>query len=349
MSLEARIIKKFSDFTLDVCLPRQEGATAILGGSGCGKSLTLKAIAGIVRPDAGRIVLNGRVLFDSERRINLRPQERHVGLLFQSYALFPNMTVLQNIMCGAPKKLPPHDKRALASEWVHNMQLEGLENHRPSQLSGGQQQRTALARVLISRPEILMLDEPFSALDSHLREQLIPEVKQLLKTWDKDALLVTHNRDEAYELCQTLAIMDSGRFVSYGPTQAVFDDPRSRAAAVLTGCKNVVAAGKAGGNSVYVPDWGVELTAAQPVPDNLTGIGIRAHYFSPDIQQNAYPVAIIDEVEEPFAWILKFRYAAQRPDSRPIWWRLSKDRLRTSRRGTVQLGVLPQDVLLLTE
>lgn len=347
MSLEVRIVKQLGDFRLDVTLEHQDGATAVLGASGSGKSVTLQAIAGVVRPDWGRIVLNGRVLFDSERRINVPPQKRRVGYLLQNYALFPNMTVLDNIACGAPRGATRQQRLALAADWIDSMQLRGLERMKPAQLSGGQQQRTALARVLISRPEILMLDEPFSALDSHLREQLIPELKVLLRVWDKDALLVTHNRDEAYELCKTLAILDNGRVTAFGPTQDIFDDPGSRAAAILTGCKNVAPARKSGEHEVMVPDWGVRLRTAAPVSDSLVAVGIRAHYFSPDVQDNAWPVSVVEEVEEPFAWTLKFRYAEQNPDSPSVWWRLSKDRRRTSRRDVQRLGVLPRDVLLL--
>lgn len=348
MSLEVRIRKQLGSFQLDIDLEHQEGATAILGASGCGKSVTLQAIAGVIRPDEGRIVLNGRVLFDSSRHIDLPPQKRRVGLLFQSYALFPNMTVLENIACGAPRGLSRWQRLTLAADWIRSMQLQGLEARRPAQLSGGQQQRTALARVLIGQPEILMLDEPFSALDSHLREQLMPELRQLLRGWAKDALLVTHSRDEAYELCQTLAIMEAGRITGFGPVQALFDDPGSRAAAVLTGCKNVAAARRTGEHAVQVPDWNVTFETVRPVPETVQAVGIRAHYFSADIPENAHTVEIVDEVEEPFAWILKFRYPGQHPDSPPLWWRLSKDRSRTSYRNTARLGVLPRDVLLLT-
>ncbi|MBD5558797.1 MAG: ATP-binding cassette domain-containing protein [Clostridia bacterium] len=347
MSLEVQIRRKLGSFELAIDLEHQEGSTAILGASGSGKSVTLQAIAGVLRPDAGRIVLNGRVLFDSSRHIDLPPQQRHVGFLFQNYALFPNMTVLDNVACGAPRGLTRRQRLALAADWIRTMQLDGFESRYPRHLSGGQQQRTALARALIGQPEILMLDEPFSALDAQLREQLIPELRKLLDTWEKDALLVTHSRDEAYELCSTMAVLDNGRLVRYGPVQEVFDNPQTMAAAALTGCKNVTPACKAGPHTVFVPDWGIHLETARAVEDHLKGVGIRAHYFSPGIAVNAFPVEIVEEVEEPFAWILKFRYAGQSPESPAIWWRLSKDRQRTSRRDTAVLGVEPHDVLLL--
>ncbi|MDR2785846.1 MAG: ATP-binding cassette domain-containing protein, partial [Treponema sp.] len=139
----------------------------ILGASGSGKSMTLKCIAGIEKPDEGHIELNGRVLFDSAKRINLKPRERRVGYLFQNYALFPRSRVLENITMGLP--LPGEERIRKAREWIARFGLSGFEDRYPAQLSGGQQQRTALARMLIRDPELILLDEPFSALDSALR------------------------------------------------------------------------------------------------------------------------------------------------------------------------------------
>jgi molybdate transport system ATP-binding protein len=225
------------------------------------------------------------------------------------------------------------------------MHLGGLEKHRPHQLSGGQQQRAALARILVGQPEALLLDEPFSALDSYLKDQLLTELWNILKTFGKDTLLVTHNRDEAYKLCHTLAIMDGGRLKGMGATKDIFADPRTRAGAALTGCKNIVEASKAGDTLVKVPVWGITLDAGKPVGDGLCAIGIRAHYFGPDKAENAYPVRVVDEIEEPFEWTVKFMYEGQRGGSDPIWWRVAK-RDRTAETPKM-LGVAPGDVLLL--
>ena len=201
MSLDVRIKKSFGDYTLDVAFAGGDETLGFLGASGCGKSLTLRCIAGIVKPDKGRIVLDGRVLFDSAQHIDLPPQQRGVGLLFQNYALFPNMTVEQNILCGLNAEKDRAARKARCAEMLRAMRLEELAGRRPAELSGGQQQRTALARILAGRPRILMLDEPFSALDSYLREAVESEVGSLLAGFDGTALLVTHNRDEAYRLC----------------------------------------------------------------------------------------------------------------------------------------------------
>ena len=186
---------------------------ALLGPSGCGKSMTLKCIAGIVTPDSGRIELNGRVLFDSEKKINLPPQKRKVGYLFQQYALFPNMTVEQNIET-ALRDRPKEERKRIAAEKIKAFHLEGLEKHKPSQLSGGQQQRTALARIIASEPEILLLDEPFSALDSELRFFMEKEVQRVINEFGQSTIIVTHNRGEAYRLSDNIATMEKGRILS---------------------------------------------------------------------------------------------------------------------------------------
>ena len=195
MSLLVDIQKQLGDFTLNVLLESDGGIVGLLGASGCGKSMTLKCIAGIEKPDSGHIELDGTVLFDAESGINLSPQERRVGYLFQNYALFPNMTVRQNILCGMHREKNRAVREAKLREMLRLFQLEGLEHHRPYQLSGGQMQRTALARILVNEPHLLMLDEPFSALDSHLREKLQMELRRLLADYGRDVLMVTHSRD----------------------------------------------------------------------------------------------------------------------------------------------------------
>ena len=206
MSLEVNIEKKLDGFILRSEFSAGDTATALLGASGCGKSMTLRCIAGIVKPDSGRIVLDGQVLFDSEQHIDLPPQQRGAGLLFQNYALFPNMTVEQNILCGLKAEKNRAARQARCAEMLRAMRLEKLARRYPAQLSGGQQQRTALARILVGNPRILMLDEPFSALDSYLREEVEGEVGSLLSGFDGTALLVTHNRDEAYRLCPEMVV-----------------------------------------------------------------------------------------------------------------------------------------------
>ncbi|MBO6040314.1 MAG: ATP-binding cassette domain-containing protein, partial [Oscillospiraceae bacterium] len=206
MSLTVRIRKSLGSFTLDVDFQAENGVTCLLGASGCGKSMTLKCIAGIERPDEGCIELDGRVLFDSQRHIDLPPQKRKVGYLFQNYALFPNMSVRQNILCGLHREKDKAAREDALRNMLRMMQLEGLEQHKPSQLSGGQQQRAALARILVSEPKLLLLDEPFSALDGHLRDALKIELRDLLRQFGREVLMVTHSRDEAYNMSESIAV-----------------------------------------------------------------------------------------------------------------------------------------------
>ncbi len=180
MSIEVNIKKRLGDFQLDVAFTAENEIMALLGASGCGKSMTLKCIAGIETPDTGRIVLDGRVLFDSEKRINVKPQKRKAGYLFQQYALFPNMTVWQNIAAGLRNKKKADE---VLPRIIDSMHLNGMERKRPHELSGGQQQRVALARILVNEPDVVLLDEPFSALDSHLRFDLEQKVRNEMKEY----------------------------------------------------------------------------------------------------------------------------------------------------------------------
>ena len=273
MSLEVKIKKRLDDFLLNVDFSCEGESTAVLGASGSGKSMTLKCIAGIERPDEGRIVLNGRVLFDSEKGINLPPQNRHVGYLFQNYALFPNMTAEQNIACGLHSIKDKQVRMKRVHEMIEKMQLNGLEKHKPNQLSGGQQQRVALARILIGNPEILMLDEPFSALDRYLKDQLLTEVKKLLIDYKKDVLMVTHDYDEAGAMCSRIVIMDQGHICNQGKTKDVFADPKTVPGALLTGCKNIYKARKAGETKVEIPELCVVMEMGRSVEDHLCAVG----------------------------------------------------------------------------
>ena len=347
MSLEVEIEKRFAGFTLRAQFTAQDTATAILGASGCGKSMTLRCIAGIVKPDKGRIVLDGVPLFDSEKKIDLPPQKRGVGLLFQNYALFPNMTVEQNILCGLHAEPDRAKRRAACAEMIRALRLEGLEKRLPAALSGGQQQRVALARILAAKPKILMLDEPFSALDSYLREQVEGEVGALLTAFQGPALLVTHNRDEAYRLCREMIVMDGGRVLRAGETKAVFADPRSCTAARLTGCKNILPCVKAGPRSVRLAGWEAELHLAAEVPEAVCAVGIRAHDFAPCAAgaPNALPVRVVSSGENPFDWNLIC--TAPGGEGR-LWWKVSKATLASPEPETPQyLTVRPESVMLL--
>ena len=347
MSLHVDIRKRLGSFTLDVKFSAENGITSLLGASGCGKSMTLKCIAGIEKPDEGRIELDGTVLFDSAQKINLPPQKRRVGYLFQNYALFPNMSVRQNILCGLNREKDRGAKERRLRDMLRMMQLEGLEDRKPAQLSGGQQQRAALARILVNDPQILLLDEPFSALDGHLRDSLKVEMRDLLERFGREVLMVTHDRNEAYNMSREIAVMDNGRLLAIKPTKALFADPGSVQAATLTGCKNIVKASRVDEHTVEIPEWGVRMETKDTVREGLCAVGVRAHYFNPNAAQNRFPVRFIEEMEEPFETILQFRYEHQREGSPAIWWRLPKE--KRPRDFPAQLGVAAANILLLYE
>lgn len=306
MSLYAEIEKRLGDFHLSVSLRAEDEVLALLGASGCGKSMTLKCIAGIEKPDRGRIVVDDVVLFDSEKRIDLSPQQRWTGLMFQSYALFPNMTVLQNIRAGARREKDKAGRERQVREIMELFGLTELAGHLPSQLSGGQQQRTALARILVSGPNILLLDEPFSALDSHLRFQLEQEVRQVIRRFGKTVLLVSHDRDEVFRLSDKIAVMDRGRVEVFGTKSEVFSNPRTPAAARLTGCKNLSACEALADGRVFAKDWGMTL---EPEAGALPGtqIGIQMQDVAPGPGENQQLCRVAEVIENPFSVTVMLR------------------------------------------
>ncbi len=213
MALTVQIKKRLEGFRLEVDFTARDGEPlALLGASGCGKSMTLQCVAGIRRPDWGRIELDGEVLFDSGRHIDLPPQRRRVGYLFQQYALFPNMTVEQNI-AAALGRLPKEARRRRTAELTALFRLEGLERRYPRQLSGGQQQRAAIARSLIYRPAILLADEPTGNLDQKNSREIIDMLKLSNRSLKQTILLITHDEKIALEADRIVTIED-GRILA---------------------------------------------------------------------------------------------------------------------------------------
>ena len=233
MRLIADIRKKLGNFNLDVFIDTGDRMTGLLGASGCGKSMTLKCIAGIEKPDSGHIELDGRVLFDSRHGIDIKTRERHVGYLFQSYALFPTMNVRKNILCGLHWEKDSSIREEKYRQVIELLHLEGLEKHKTWQLSGGQAQRTAIARMLVSNPDLLLLDEPFSAIDTFLRNSIQTELSALLESVGKQALLVTHSQKEIRRMCTRLFVMKDGSIIRAGEKDEVFENPGSSDCSIL--------------------------------------------------------------------------------------------------------------------
>ena len=302
MDFFVAVKKKFNGFQLDVKLQSQEDVIGILGASGSGKSMLLRCIAGLVKPDEGKIIINGKTFFDSEKKINLSMRERKVGFLFQNYALFPNMTIEENIAFGLDN-LSKIEKETKIAELIKKYSLDGLEKRYPTQISGGQQQRVALARAVAVDPDILLLDEPFSALDVHLRNLMIREMSETLKDFKGLTLFVTHNRDEAYQLCDHIAVFNTGKVEVFGAKDVLFQRPGSLETAKITGCKNLVKASMLTEHRAVIPEWGVELKVNMKIEDEEGYIGVRANYIkivNNCDNENTFKCWIADESDGPF-------------------------------------------------
>ena len=344
MALLIDIEKQLGEFQLKIELEAGDGVLALLGASGSGKSMTLKCIAGIETPDRGRVVLDGRVLFDRARRIHLPPQKRHVGYLFQQYALFPHMTVQQNIAAGI------RDKRQAAATvpgLIRAMQLEGMEKKKPRELSGGQQQRVALARILASQPETLLLDEPFSALDSHLRFQMEKEVRALIRQLGKTAVLVSHNRDEVFRMADTVAILGGGHVERLGPKAEVFANPGTRNAAILTGCRNISAARRIDDTHAAAIDWGLTLRIP-PGSGEFAHIGIRMHDICLHGAENRVRFRVAEAVENPFSMTAILHPVAAQAEAE-LGWEVDRAAWGAAKAAEMELCLPPEKLLLLRE
>lgn len=343
MSIYVNIQKNTGSFHLNVAFEAENETLALLGASGCGKSMTLKCIAGIEKPDKGKIILDGVTLFDSEKNINLPPQDRHVGLMFQNYALFPNMTVLQNICAGAKREKDRAKRQAAIQHVLSSFELTELSSRNPHQLSGGQQQRVALARILVSNPKIMLLDEPFSALDSHLRFQLEQSVRNVIRMFGKSVILVSHDRDEVYRMADRIAVMNDGKIEACGDKKTVFNEPMTKTSAILTGCKNISSVRKLDKNRIYATDWGIELSVCSSF-ENAAFVGIRMHYLRLGEGENSVSCHVVEEIENPFSYVIMLRPEG-RKDTIPMAWETDKTTWESVRGKTLQM-CLPKENLI---
>jgi molybdate transport system ATP-binding protein len=238
-SVDLTITKRLGAFVLDVAWTAGDGVAVLFGPSGSGKSLTLRCLAGLDRPDAGRMVVNGRVFFDSALGVDLPPHHRRIGYVFQGYALFPHLSVAQNIAFGLRDR-PRAERQRRAQEVMERLGLGDLARRSPRELSGGQQQRVALGRALAVDPDLLLLDEPLSALDAPLRRQLRDDLERTLRDWGKPAVLVTHDLSEAYQLADRVVVYDHGRVIQASSKTEFLWQPSSERVARLIGLRNVL-------------------------------------------------------------------------------------------------------------
>ena len=339
MALSVRIQKQIGGLSLSIAFETDGVPLGLLGASGAGKSVTLQCIAGTMRPDAGRIVLNGRVLFDSERRICLPPQKRNIGFLFQQYALFPNMTVRQNILAGV-RFGTRKERQALADRMLTTFRLEDAARQYPATLSGGQQQRTALARILIGQPELLLLDEPFSAIDVSLKRTLSQELSDTLAHFGGDVVFVSHERDEVRRFCPLVCVLDHGIGEPVQRTERLLSSPETVAAARLAGFANLTPAEPLSPDAYRLAEWNLTVPARLPcswvcLPENAIRLSapdapgaIRCTVLGTTYEDGRKKVLLFPENAQKGAiWYADFGPDDAESKNRPLWIKIDEKAL----------------------
>ena len=325
------IQKQLPGFLLDVAFHTDQTPLGLLGASGAGKSLILRCIAGLESPDKGRIILNGKVLFDSDRGINLPPRDRACGFLFQNYALFPHLTIAENIAFGMPTGKSKREIKQEVERQLIAVDLPGMGDRYPGELSGGQQQRVALARAKGSEPGIMLLDEPFSALDTYLRDKQEKLLRDNLIRYQGVTLFITHNLEEAYRVCPNLLVVDRGRAIAHNTKQDIFEHPGNFRTAQLTGCKNFSRAVAISEGQVKAIDWDCMVEVIEPAPKSLEYVGIRAHQLifpETDDEANTFPcwLATISETQHRMTMYLKLNQPANHPEDYHLQAEVFKDK-----------------------
>ncbi len=326
--LSLSITKRFPGFTLDVAWEADDPVVVLFGPSGAGKTLTLQCLAGLVKPDRGRIALNGRVLFEGATETNLPPRSRRLGYVFQGYALFPHLTVEENVQFGL-KGRPRAERRERARLVLERLALTGLEGRYPRELSGGQQQRVALGRALAPDPDLLLLDEPLSALDAPLRRQLREELGLVIREWGKATVLVTHDLAEAYQLADRIVVYEGGQVLQAAPKSELLWQPTSERVARLIGVRNLLCGTvlKATPEIIQLHWRDQTLEAVNspsrlflPPPGTLLPFFVRPEYVrlirkdragvDPDHHMNLMDGLVVGDLDQGTAWTLLFRLNA---------------------------------------
>ena len=348
MAIEAEIKKTLGDFKLDIQFASKARRIGILGASGSGKSMILRCIAGFETPDQGSIRLEGNTVYDSLKKHNITPQKRRIGYLFQNYALFPTMTAAQNI--GAGCRGTRAEKKRRVAQMLEKFQLSTLADRLPGELSGGQQQRVALARIMAYQPYAVLLDEPFSAMDLFLKDQMQREMQEMLADYPGTVLFVSHSRDEIYRFCEELVVIDQGKTVIQGETKELFERPVYLEAARLTGCKNFSAIQRLDRHTIRAADWGITLHLKNEAPQEAAYIGFRAHDFVPvwgERKENCLRATLAGQAQLPFEQNYYLQPECDACGAQPVCWFVQRSSLPAiSRRGMPDFLYLPEDKIL---
>ena len=328
--LYAEIRRKAGDFELDISIRSDCGRIGILGASGSGKSMTLRSIAGIEENVTGHIEAGGRVLLDSDSGICLKPQKRSVGYMFQNYALFPTMTVIRNVMAGM--KGSKEENREKAMDMLRRFRMDAYADRLPGELSGGQQQRVALARIMVTEPELILLDEPFSALDGYLRDRMQFEMLEMLESYPGQTVMVSHSRDDLYRFSEELYVLDQGRILTSGETTAI----------------------KVKGSSIEAADWGITLELKRNIPDWAKHIGYRAHYFEPvwgERQENCirFDLARMDDLPFEKNYYIKPELGEEGSGELLCWFVQGDEQKLLDERGLPDYLRLTEDAVIFLE
>ena len=332
---------------LDLDIRDKEFVT-LLGPSGCGKTTTLRTIGGFVTPKSGD------VFFDGVRINDLPPYKRRVNTVFQKYALFPHLNVQENIAFGLKiAKVPRDEIKKRVDHMLDLVNLSGYGKRSVDQLSGGQQQRVALARIMAYKPDVILLDEPFSALDMYLKDRLQQELQELFEDYEGTVIMVSHSRDEVYRFSEELLIIDQGQIVAAGKTKELFQNPQRKEAARLTGCKNFTRAVYVDEHTAELTDWGITLcTEQRNIPENINYIGYRAHDFVPvwgEGGKNQIPFLLESKAALPFEDNYYLKPANETADPSVISWFVQRENQEKIREKGMPdaLEIVEEDVLFL--
>lgn len=325
--IDLQISKALELFSLHVDIRLSEGSSlALVGPSGCGKTMTLRIIAGLEQPDEGYIKAGDTVFYDSNEHIFVPANKRHVGFLFQNYALFPHLTVEQNIAFGL-NHLPKLERQGRVHSIMERLRIKGLEKSYPQFISGGQQQRVALARTLVTDPELLLLDEPFSALDSQVKKKMEKEVIDVRNAFSGTMMLVTHSLEEAFRLCSNIAVMDNGNIIQLGTQDEIIHQPANSTVARLTGTENIfdgtVIERHGETARLWVEELHVHLTIPNTLKQDNLSLGIRPaqliveqdHCTQLQDPENGFPGRIVQTIPTPDGQIVYIQLARDDPDS----------------------------------